>query len=43
MEKQRYVKEKFLEGIIYTMHIVSRPHPAQAFRSTRIHEAPNAH
>lgn len=42
MEKQRYVKKKFLEGVIYMMHIVSWPDPVQAFRSTRTREAPNA-
>lgn len=40
MEKQRHVKEKFLEGIIDMKHIVSWPHPV---RDLRTHEAPKAH
>lgn len=42
MEKQKHVKEKFLEGIIYLIYIVSQPLSRQVFKCTRTHEAPNA-
>lgn len=31
MEKQMHVKEKFLEGIIYLIYIVSQPLSIQVF------------
>lgn len=31
MEKQKHVKEKFLEGIIYLIYIVSQPLSRQVF------------